>query len=384
MVSMTWKEVWARRLARHSLADRASAEKVVDVVSAVCGIHAQVMSAAELSIGIRVAGVTRRDVQAVIWDQHLLVKTFGIRGTVHLLPASELPVWLGAFRARADMDSRRYEPFGGDRKPVDAITGAMRDALDGQRLTLKQLGEEVVRRVGLWAGETTGQAWVGGWPLWRQALGEAGIEGVLCYGPPQGNEVTFVRLDQWAGRWADVEPAAALQEVFRCYLRGYGPATTRDFSQWFSIPPTAARDVATVIRDELQEVDVEGHRCYLLANDTETADVPEQMPVRLLPHFDCYVIGCHPRERLLTPAWRERVPPRTTPSQLPELLVDGMVAGIWERQTKSRKVDIRVEPLVELGAGQRRSLEVEAGRIGEIMEAETTLEIGEVAVRPHL
>src|SRR5438093_13019820 len=82
-MSLTWKQAWARRLARHCLLDRAASgtEGLVRTVSAVCGIHAQVMPAAELSVGIRVGGVTRGDVQAALWETRLLVKTFGIRGT---------------------------------------------------------------------------------------------------------------------------------------------------------------------------------------------------------------------------------------------------------------------------------------------------------------
>ena len=152
----------------------------------------------------------------------------------------------------------------------------------------------------------------------------------------------------------------------------------------------AARDLATALGDELQEVDVEGYRSYLLAEDanetgdSSAGDPPEQLPVRLLPHFDCYVIGCHPRDRLLPVAWAERVPPRTTPSQLPVLLVDGTVAGVWERQTKGERVEVRVEPFATLGKRQQSVLAEEASRIGEVLGAEATLQIGPVSIRPHL
>ncbi|MEO8288511.1 MAG: winged helix DNA-binding domain-containing protein [Chloroflexota bacterium] len=390
MRSLTWQNVWAERLARHSLLDRTPAEGLVDLVGAVCGIHAQVMIAAELSIGIQVDDVTRRDVQAALWEKRDLVKTFGIRGTLHLFPSKELPLWMAALRARAALDPKRYESIGLDRRELQAILKAMAESLDGRQLTIKQLGERVVEHAGSWAGETTSQAWNGAWPRWRKALGEAAINGILCYGPPQGTEVTFVRADQWTGNSDDADPEEALAEVFRRYLRAYGPATTRDFAQWFNIPPRAARDLGAALADELEQVDVEGYRSYALAGDfggaadTVAADFHEEMPVRLLPHFDCYVIGCHPRNLLLPPDWSERVPPRTIPSQLQTLLIDGTVAGVWERQTKGRRVEVRVEPFMSLDERQKRLLEEEACRIGNIMEMEATLAIGPVAVRPHL
>jgi Winged helix DNA-binding domain len=298
---------------------------------------------------------------------------------------------MAALRAHSALDVKKQQALGLDAVQLSTIVEAIRTALDSRQLTMQQLGEEIVRRVGSWAGETTGQAWGGGWPRWRLALGEAALDGVLCYGPPQGTQVTFVRSDQWIGRRVDRQAAApneALAEVFRRYLRAYGPATPRDFAQWFNLAPRAARELATRLQDELQEVEVESYRCYLLRDEAETvgvtADFAAELPPRLLPHFDCYVIGCHPRERLLDAIWRERVPPRTIPSQVPVLLVDGMVAGLWERETKGKRIEVRVEPFASLDRRQRSLVEEEASRIGLFLGVEADLTIGPVSVRPHL
>ena len=56
-------------------------------------------SAAELSIGRRIAGATRADVRRALWEDRTLVKTFSPRGTVHLLPTADLPMWTGALSA---------------------------------------------------------------------------------------------------------------------------------------------------------------------------------------------------------------------------------------------------------------------------------------------
>ncbi len=68
------------------------------------GVHAQVMSAAELSLGLRVQGTTREDVAAALWEERSLVKTFGPRGTVHLLRADDLG---GGWRRWARCRARR-------------------------------------------------------------------------------------------------------------------------------------------------------------------------------------------------------------------------------------------------------------------------------------
>jgi hypothetical protein len=44
-------------------------------------------------------GPTRADVQRALWEDRSLVKTFGPRGTVHLLATADLPMWTGALSA---------------------------------------------------------------------------------------------------------------------------------------------------------------------------------------------------------------------------------------------------------------------------------------------
>ena len=97
--ALTWSGVIARRIDRHALAEPATDLDPAAVAARLCGAHAQVLSAAELSIGRRVAGATRADVQRALWQERTLVKTFGPRGTIHLLPAADLPMWTGALPA---------------------------------------------------------------------------------------------------------------------------------------------------------------------------------------------------------------------------------------------------------------------------------------------
>ena len=104
MTELSWAQVSARRLTRHRLPRSAAgggpdAGDLADVVSAICGAHAQIASAAELSIGLRVPGATRDLVRRALWRDRTLVKTRGPRGTVHLLAAADLPMWVGALSA---------------------------------------------------------------------------------------------------------------------------------------------------------------------------------------------------------------------------------------------------------------------------------------------
>lgn len=385
MRSLTWEHVWGRRLARHALLAPRPEADLVAVVRAVCGIHAQVMSAAELSVGVRMTGVTRQAVRAELWQRRGLVKTYGLRGTVHLFPADELPLWSAVLRATSAPNlTRRLAQMGWELEQLDAIVAAIGEALNGRCLTREELGAEVARRVGPWATEAASPAFGGRWPRWLMTLGEAASRGLLCFGPSQGQKVTFVRPDQWLGNWAEVEGTEALHAVLRRYLSTYGPATHREFAQWLGMRPGAALALMRQLAGELEEVDVEGHRAWLLADEAAEVLPPAEGVVRLLPHFDCYLIGCHPRDRLVPVDLAERALTHGGIGQLPLVIVDGVVAGLWQTLRIGRRLELRVEMFRPLSAHQQQELATAAVRVGEILEAESVLSLGAVTARRHL
>jgi hypothetical protein len=88
--AFTWEQALAWRIERHRLVKRAAPSDLVGVVGEICGLHAQVMSAAELSLWARIDGLEREAVQETLWKQRALVKLWAMRGTLHLLPSAEL------------------------------------------------------------------------------------------------------------------------------------------------------------------------------------------------------------------------------------------------------------------------------------------------------
>jgi hypothetical protein len=356
-----------------------------EVVRAVCGVHAQMLPAAELSLGLRLVGATRQDVQAALWKRRSLVKTYGLRGTIHLFPSDELPMWVAAFRANRRPDEARWlAQMGLEMAQKEAIITAIGGALDGRCLTREELGLEVARRVGSWATDAVSPAFGGQWPRWLITLGAAANAGLLCFGPNQKGKVTFTRPDQWLGSWKEVESATALKMIFRRFLSTYGPATSQDFAQWFGMPPRTALALMRELADELEEVEVEGHHAWLLASEAEASWAPVSDVARLLPHFDCYLIGCFPRDRLVPSAWAKRVLKQGGIGNLPVVVVDGVVAGLWQQRRSGRRVEIVVEAFQPLSGDQHQQLEAAARRIGEIVETESVFSLGTVDARPHL
>jgi hypothetical protein len=157
------------------------------VAHRLAGVHAQVMSAAELSIGLRSSGATRDSVKDALWTERTLVKTRGPRGTVHLLATDDLPAWIGAASALPTSD-----PFGAlTPEQTEAVVGAIADTLRDDSLTSDELTEAVVARTGSWAGEPVIEAFQQKLPRWLAAQDAAFRSGVMCFGPNRGRRVTY-------------------------------------------------------------------------------------------------------------------------------------------------------------------------------------------------
>lgn len=102
------------------------------------------------------------------------------------------------------------------------------------------------------------------------------------------------------------------------------------------------------------------------------------------PYFDAYVVGCQPRELLFPGRAAERaLTPSGQAGNYPVLLVDGTVAGVWHLRRFGKKLDITVEPFVELTTTQRRELDNQVDRIGDFLEGKPLLTIGTVTAGAH-
>jgi hypothetical protein len=378
-----WQEVSARRLARSHLTGPRSTAGAAQVSADLVGVHAQVMSAAELSVGLRAQGCTRAGVRAALWSERCLVKTRGPRGTVHLIAADDLPMWTGVLAAVPSGAS----PFQPDVRltagQTDQVVAAIADAVDSaeQELTVDELTEAIVARAGSWAGDLVMPAFQVNWPRWRQAESVATSRGALCFGPSRGPRVTYTSPRRWLPRFQPAPPDQALPALLKSFLHAYGPATPAQFGRWLGAPAAWSAALFARLGDALEPVTFDGDAAWQNAGDAPgEAGGPS---LRLLPYFDAYVIGCHPRATLFPGRAGTRALTRGQAGNVPVLLIDGVVAGVWHQKRSGRRIAVTVEPFAELTARRHRALAEEVERIGVVLEGETQLTIGNVQVGAH-
>jgi hypothetical protein len=381
---MNWDEASARRFARHHLAESNRARDPAAAAAGSLGIHAQVMSAAELSIGIRTDSVTRAGVRDALWVAQSLIKSRGPRGTVHLLPVVDLPMWTGALQAVPSAPSPFAPGVRMTGTQTDQVIAAIADAVATAEdpLTVDELTAAIVERAGPWAGERVMPAFQDLWPRWRQAEAVAMNRGAMCFGPDRARRATYLSP---ARRHAGFRPAPAdeaLPALLTRYLRAYGPATPAQFARWLGAPPTWAAELFARFAGLIEPVDFDGVEAWVALGDT-TPDERRYGGLRLLPYFDAYVIGCFPRAKLFPGRAAERALTNGQAGNVPTLLVDGVVAGVWHQRRSGRRIAVTVEPFVPLDPRLRKLLDDEVGRIAEILQGRAELTIGPVTVGPH-
>lgn len=362
---VTWRQVMAWRSHRHHLDRRVPDGQALAVATRLCGLHAQVMSSAELSLWARVESFEPDAVRRLLWQDRALVKTWAMRGTLHLLPSADYALWQAALRTfRHYLRPSWFRYIGVPPDEFDQLIAAMTGALDGAIVTREELAERVARATGVpGIAEKLREGW-------GTMLKPAAFRGVLCFAPDLGRNVRFTRPATWLGPQSAVDPQDAMLDVTRRFLSAYAPASREDFARWWGTSPSGALALFRRLGTEACEVDVEGRRAWVLTADLIAVEAATPSPsVRLLPGFDPYVIGAtsHASHLLPGPFAARIYRPQGWVS--PVLLVGGRMEGVWRHERKGRRIAIRIDPFVEISAPTRAAVDEEAERLAAFLGA---------------
>jgi hypothetical protein len=313
------------------LCGRPEAADPADIAGLLCGLHAQVMSSAELSVLARTGALDREAVREALWRDRSLVKLWAARGTLHLVPARDLATWLGALSTMPKFGNR-------GNSDVDRICSAIAETLPGKVMSRAELAAEVGRR--------TGSAQLAGWlrSSWGSGFKAASFRGLICFAPPSGQAANFTSPRTWIGDRV-TESEAALRDVVRAFVHAYAPVTPESIARWWVGPPrpVIGWQLLDTVADEIVPVSVAGRPGWVLVDDVAgMRDARAPRTVRLLPAFDPWVVGASREPPFLPP---ERLGEIFRPQGwiAPVVLVDGRIAGTWACRRSTRRLEVTVD-----------------------------------------
>ncbi len=361
-LTISWEQALAWRMRRHLL-DPIGRLPVADVVGRLCGVQTQVASSAELAIRVRRETSQHGEVERALRDGRL-IKTWAMRGTLHLLTPEAAGAFLSLMAAGRSWERPSWQRyFGMTPKQMEALGGMVRVALEDGPLTREELVTAIIARRGL---RHIGEELRSGWGTLLKPLA---WQGDLCFGPSQGSRVTFMRPEDASSRWTGTpDPDQAAAAAIASYFRSYGPTTIAAFGNWLAGGYFGKRQLRTwfsALEQRLVEVDVDGERTHVLAEDLdELASMRPTAAVRLLPGFDQYVLGPGTGDGHVVPTSRRTAVSRQSGWISPVVVVGGVVCGTWELDGDQ----VRVTWFAEAGRPPRNALREELTRLSSILD----------------
>lgn len=331
------------RLRSHRLS--APSRTIAAASTHMLAVQAQEFTGGRWALGVRTRSApTLRDVDRA-FERGEIVRSWTQRGTIHIVPARDLPWMLSvtgdrqaraaaAAHRREGIDEAEYSRAG--RLAASALAG-------GGRLTRAELFA-VLEAGGV---STAGQR---GYHL----LTALAIRGIVCLGPvvPResgpSREQYVVRADEWITDAA--EPADPLAEMFARYIDGHAPATARDFAWWSGLPVTLAREAAERAGDRVRIVAADPEAVYLPASAPPRRSASAAEVLALAP-FEEFYLSYADRSSVCAPEYLDVIGPSKNGMVRAILLARGVVAGVWTHSLAvGRHDDQPVPELFEPGA----------------------------------
>lgn len=287
------------RLAAQRLIPETACGSAEEAARAVIGVQAQDLRAARLALRSRVPGLTRGAVRAAP-----LLRTWTVRGTVHLIAASDRP-WLHALLAErnARMFGARFERFG----IVDEVNAMRRDVVE--LCSERPRDRAALLRALIDRG--------------HPSLEQGPINTFVPWLSAQGLIVTDV---DGLLHPADPPPAVDRDEALAIlasrYREGYGPCDASDLAKWSSLPITQARRALDAARPQ---------------RDLDAWPTHDPPPCLLLAAFDTLMLGHRTREPFVAAEHDHHIL-KGGGMLKPVALVAGVATGTWSIKNSQPEV----------------------------------------------
>jgi hypothetical protein len=206
-------------------------DRTEQVVKKLGALQAQDYHQALWAIGLRSQFSTVTDIEQTIADRKIVL-TWPMRGTIHFVPPEDVR-WmlkLSALRTLAQ-DNRRLEQLELNQEIIERCKQIIYDALHGNKRISRPLLMQLLEEAGISTKYQRGYHL-----LWYLAQ-----TGLICLGPREGKQQTFVLLDEWVPGTKELSINEALALLAERYFTGHGPATVHDFAWWAGITLSDAR-----------------------------------------------------------------------------------------------------------------------------------------------
>ena len=360
-MAATPAELLSARLRNQQLTD-SKIRKPADVVSCLGAMQAQDYPAAKWAIGLRAPGCQDADVEQAFNDG-LILRTHVLRPTWHFVAPADIRWMLALSSPRLNkVNAYYYRQAGLDAKTFAKSCAMIHRILEGgNTLTRVEIAEHL------------GRAKIPAHGLKLAYLVmQAELEGVICSGPRRGKQFTYALLDERAPKAKTKERAEARAELAKRYFASHGPATVRDFSWWSGLTIKDAQLAIDSVRPILESSQIDGATVW--SADTP-AKASKTVTAMLLPNYDEYLIAYKDRGAFVDQSRAANIVARSGGAFSNHLIIDGRLAGGWQRTIGGNNVKIEIAPYKKLTPVQLRAVANAADCYGEFLGLPASLSV---------
>lgn len=314
---------------RHQLLEGRAMADPLQVLEYMGPVQAQAYAHARTALAMRVHGGTDAQVEEAVRAGRV-VRTWLMRGTLHLVAAADLR-WIQQLVGPSVISAAMGTFNKGGLTPENLAISmdVLRRELPGNGPMTRSRLSQALSAAGI---DMQG-------PMSSRIFSYAAYEGLICLGPMAGKEDTFVWLDDWVPAAAPRPRAEAVADLTGRYLAGHGPASEADLANWTGLP---LRDLRLALQAQQPAVGRQAVAGKELLHVPSPPAAGDRRPLRLLAGFDEYLVGYKDRSWILDAAVQAQA---VTSNGIfkPIVLLEGRVAGIWQRQEQKQGSKVLVE-----------------------------------------
>ncbi|HET9411796.1 MAG TPA: winged helix DNA-binding domain-containing protein [Candidatus Saccharimonadales bacterium] len=308
-----------------------------DVVRSLGAVQSQDYAHSLWAIGIRTKNATVSDVEQALTDG-LLVRTWLMRGTVHLILAEDL-TWMRTLlseRILSRLTPKAWEYHAMTPEVMERARIILVNALSGKKaLSRRELVRDHLAAGGIFDDKQ--QSYF--------IFDYLSHTGVLCSGPPQGKDQTFVLADEWTTNQRQLSRDESLCVLAERFFTSHGPATLADYVNWSGLKVVDAKFGLQAVRSSLKSVTIDGQEYFM------SPQAKESEGLFLLPGYDEFLIGY--KDRSASFKTYGHTPISTYNGMFYATIIeDGQVLGVWRRTIKPKIIDAELHPIVKLSKFQ--------------------------------
>jgi len=300
-------------------------------------VQAQDRPASLLALALRLPSGSAASVEKAVAARQL-VRSWVPRGTLHWVAARDLRWMLALLAPRLVQRAQtRLKQLKISATDLTRSQAAMRQALKGGQVLGRDTLLKAVQAAGV---PVAGQR---GYHL----LHQAGLAGLICFGPMVDKQPGLVLLDGWIPQGPTLKREAALAKLARVYAQSRGPATLEDFRWWSGLDAAEAKAAWAA----------------LPPSKAPRAAAPSG--AYFLPSFDEWLISYADRGATLDPRHAGKVVPGANGLFHPILVLDGQVVGTWARPAKGQ-AEALLKPFRPLNPAQRARFQAAWRRVSMV------------------